>query len=322
MENLPHKNNACSGRFNDWLEVYLTSDCNGSCSWCVDRHGWHPQGSVGWKDLADVAISTGKPNVILLGGEPTLRADLRLLICRITKADRNVWMTTNGSRLYPVWTQTNLFALTGINVSIHHYEMKINDAITGIVLDIKSLRESVQWMVKRSISVRLNCNCIASAIDSRVQIYEYIRFAKHIGATSVRFAELKHDDDLFVDLAAILDHNYGLNDDPFKHGCCKDATIDGMPVNFRQMCGLQTSKRPRPENPVFTTSKRVLYHDGRLYNGWQTRKENAMSDDTLKTLLQKVAEGTVSAEDAAAEIEKVRPQKSEPTNDVTSFCQY
>lgn len=183
-------------------------------------------------------------------------------------------------------------------------------------------QDLLKWMVANGIAVRLNCNCIAGEIDSKATIREYLWLAKWLGATSVRFAELKHDDTLFVDLASIFDHGYGLNDDPFRQGCCQDATIDGMPVNFRQMCGLQTSKRPRPLNPVFTTSKRVLYHDGRLYNGWQMRKENAMSEDTLKDLLQKVAEGTMSVESAAKEIEKDRPQKSEPTTDNESFCQY
>lgn len=43
----------------------------------------------------------------------------------------------------------------------------------------------------------------------------YIKFAKSMGANSVRFAELKMDNNNFVDLAKIMDYQYGLNDDPF-----------------------------------------------------------------------------------------------------------
>jgi hypothetical protein len=124
----------------------------------------------------------------------------------------------------------------------------------------------------------------------------YIDWAKSIGADSVRFAELKIDEDNFVDLGALLNHQYGLNDDPFINGCHKESVIDGMPVNFRQMCGLQTTHRPAPINPK-QHAKEVLYYDGKIYAGWQSPMF-PLDEQALDEILQGVAEGKISKEEA------------------------
>ena len=76
-----------------------------------------------------------------------------------------------------------------------------------------------------------------------------------------------------MDLSKVLKGKYGLNENPFKFGCNQDAVIDDMPVNFKQMCGLQTPQRVLPENPVLH-KKEVLYYDGKIYEGWQLMKRN------------------------------------------------
>ena len=131
-------------------------------------------------------------------------------------------------------------------------------------------RGAINKAKELKIKIRLNCNTIKGYIDNESEINKYVEFAKNIGADSVRFAELKQDDKNFVDIAKILNYKYGLNDDPFSNGCIKDVIINNMSVNFRQMCGLQTTKRIAPENPE-QINKKVLYYDGNFYNGWQTK---------------------------------------------------
>ena len=152
---------------------------------------------------------------------------------------------------------------------------------------------------------------IVGSVDSEKRIRDYIQFAKDLGADEVRFAELKRDNDRFVDLAKTLGYKYGLNDDPFTLGCHKSAIIDGMPVNFRQMCGLQTPLRPRPVNPR-QEKKQVLYYDGKIYDGWQTKENHRMDKKEIESLMERVSTGQISPEEAAglikAELARIKPK--------------
>jgi molybdenum cofactor biosynthesis enzyme MoaA len=131
----PHPNNFCGGNFQDWLEVYLTNKCNGSCSWCVDKNGWSPKEKAPVAELAKAIIDAPQKKVILLGGEPTLYPDLKKLIQTISK-EKEVYLTTNGGKLSPNYVKENLVGLTGLNVSIHSYWAAENEAITGIYLHL------------------------------------------------------------------------------------------------------------------------------------------------------------------------------------------
>ena len=298
---LPFHRNACAGHYDDWLEVYLTQKCNATCKWCVDKHGWKPDRTATWQEIADVAIATNKKNIILLGGEPTLYPDLQVLIGYLATSDCRVWITTNGSRLSHVFVDQNLRNIHGVNISVHHYWLRANHKITSLNINQFAIRGAISSLTKQGATVRMNCNCIHGAIDSESEIAKYVAWAKEIGAGSVRFAELKHDDDNFVNLATLLDGKYGLSNDPFANGCSVNAEIDGMPVNFRLMCGFQTPLRPRPDNPVFAELNPVLYYNAKLYPGWQT-KENTMDNDKLTAILEALRQGVITADEAKEKI--------------------
>lgn len=299
---IPNPKNFCGGNFQDWLEVNLTDKCNGKCSWCIEKNGFHPQFRAEWWVIAEQALKSQKKNIILLGGEPTLRDGLMELIRILNAAGRKVWITTNGSKLNRDFAKYILSDITGINISIHDSDLNKNRDITGINLNEYDLRSANSYFNDNKISVRLNCNCIAGHVDSIDAIEKYIEFAKRINANKVRFAELKLDEENFVDLAKVLNYKYGLNDNPFVNGCNSDAVINDMPVNFRQMCGLQTSRREQPTNPE-QALKTVLYYDGEFYNGWQI-KENDVTDKELVKLLEKVAEGEITVAEAAITLSK------------------
>jgi hypothetical protein len=284
----PNCNNACSGtQFQDWLEVNLTPVCNASCEWCVEKRGWHPQEKASWETIVEAAIQSGKKNIILLGGEPTLHKNLFDIIEKLVAANLNVWITTNGSMLTRGFAE-KLRGIKGVNISCHHYDLGMNEMVTGVMLSHNSLIDVIQMLHKNGAIVRMNCNCIEGYIDSKDDIQKYIRWAKSIGADGIRFAELKFSNE-FIDLAKVFKYQYGLNDNPFVEGCWKDTVIDDMPVNFRQMCGIQTSKRPMPENPE-QVAKEVLYYDGKLYDGWQVPKEKNMRKAKNLDVSERLAE--------------------------------
>ena len=319
----PNKNNFCGGNFQDWLEVNLTDKCNGKCSWCIEKNGYHPTEHAEWRVIVEQALKSDKTNIILLGGEPTLCKDISKIICALNSACRKVWVTTNGGLLSPNYIINELNGITGINISIHDSDLEKNRKITGVF--INDLKGIIAALHEIGANVRLNCNCILGHVDNVKTIERYIAFAKSVGADKIRLAELKQDEERFIDLAKVLNYKYGLNDDPFTNGCHSDAIINGMSVNFRQMCGLQTPRRPEPKEPE-QYAKQVLYYDGEFYDGWQTtqytKKEKEMTDKELMKILQDVADGKITAEEAANKIRKGQKKQTTKSSTSSGGCQY
>lgn len=320
---IPNCNNFCSGAFPNWLEVNLIEQCNAHCSWCIERDGYHPTEKAEWWVIATKALKHGAQNIILLGGEPTLYKNIKPLISILKAAKRDVWLTTNGSLLTAEYVKCTIAEVTGINISIHHYNLEKNQGITGIAIDKINLMESIATLQSTRASIRMNCNCINGEIDSIDEIIKYIEFAKMLGANKVRFAELKQDDNKFVDLAKIMNYKYGLNDNPFTDGCNSDVVINEMPINFRQMCGLQTTRRLIPNDPK-QVLKEVLYYDGNIYNGWQTaKKEKIVTDKKLVELLEDVARGKKSVAEVSLEFGKeIGKVKEVVKSESGGGCQY
>jgi organic radical activating enzyme len=274
IESLPNKVNSCAGAYNDWLEVHLTNECNGNCVWCIDKEAFHPLETATTSTLVKKILETGKQNIILLGGEPTLYKDIMNLVKVLSIIDKSVYITTNGSKLINVIDYAD--SLTGLNISIHHYDLSLNKEITGINLDGEKLLCDLKNIIIKGVKVRLNCNLIENYIDNKEKIYKYIEFAKSLGCVAIRFAELRDCQELFVDLNKIFNNQFGLNDDPFLFGCCQNAIINDMPISFRQMCGLQTTCRRKPINPK-QYKKDVLYNNGEIYEGWQSADKSYTS---------------------------------------------
>jgi len=316
-----NEKNFCGGAFSDWMEVMLTEKCNGRCSWCVDKKGYHPKYHASAKCLVEKILAADKKNIILLGGEPTLYEELAYLIGAI-RQDRNVYVTTNGSRLTPRFAADVLTGLTGLNISIHDNNLAENHRITGIRLDERNLIAAIERI--QEANIRLNCNLIRGHIDSDDRIRDYVEFAKRLGAQSIRFAELKGDIEQFVDLTSIYGNRFGINNNPFGLGCQHDAELYGMAVNFRQMCGFQISCRPRPSNPESSGRKKVLYYDGRIYDGWQMEDERIeiMRTDHAKeiAILEAYKKSVLTADEALIKLGIAERKPSPETH--AGNCQY
>jgi len=325
----PCSANFCAGAFPDWLEVNLLKHCNAKCEWCIEKNGFHPEFNAPWHVIADKAISFGAENVILLGGEPTLYIKLPDIIARLNEAGRKVWLTTNGSKLTKCFAESKLHGVYGVNISVHHYCMQKNRVITGLDIKVSELAPAIDYLIDNGVKVRLNCNCISGMIDTEKEIERYIKFARLLGVNSVRFAELKHADESFVNIPEVMGFKYGLTNAPFTDGCSKNTVIDGVDINFRTMCGLQTDTRVKPINSV-QVQKHVLYYDGKIYDGWQTNKEEiTVNDAELLKLMDDVAKGKIPPAEAAVKIaregmgkKKVKIVKVKKPKPVSVGCHY
>lgn len=322
---IPNNKNFCGGNFRDWLEVNLIDKCNAKCTWCIERNGYHPKYHAPWHVIAQKAIDTGKKNIILLGGEPLLYKDLSKLIVMLANNNRDVWITTNGSLLDP-HDVSFLRGIKGVNISIHSNNLNENKKITGVMIN-KGIGSVINGLHEINASVRFNCNCIKGYIDTVGKIEKYILWAKSYCVDKIRFAEIKMDDELFVDIAKVLNYKYGLNDNPFVLGCNSDAVIHGVPVNFRQMCGLQTSMRVLPNEPI-QYPKEVLYYDGKIYAGWQTfnKMEADVTNKELVKILRSLEANEISSEEAFLEIvgtkEIIKEKKVVEYVNSSGGCQY
>lgn len=194
-------------------------------------------------------------------------------LIRGIREHKEVFVTTNGYFLTAIYAKNVLAGIKGLNVSIHHHDISRNCEITqGYPLSQNTLEDAIVECRRQGISVRFNCNIMRGQIDSEKKVHQYIQWARERGVDRIRFAELKGDKKAFVSLAKIFGGKHGLNENPFVLGCNQNTVIDGMPVNFRQMCGLQTQCRPRPANAKNVNEKVVLYYDGNYYDGWQSQR--------------------------------------------------
>ena len=232
MESIPHSTNFCGGNFQDWLEVNLTKNCQAKCAWCIDRNAYHPPTSAHWETIVKMALITGKQNIILLGGEPTLHPDLEKICSALHVNGRRVWITTNGALLTPEFVRNKLQHVYGVNISVHHYIMSENAKITHLKLNGTVLKESIAQMHRFGINVRMNCNLIKGFVDSYSGVIDYVRWAMEIGADRVRFAELKIDEENFVDARNCFPDHFNLPEDPYKDGCNKDGMCLEFPLMY------------------------------------------------------------------------------------------
>jgi len=314
---LPNKKNFCGGNFQDWLEVNLIEKCNAKCEWCVEKRGYHPIGHANWAEILYKILGTKKQNILLLGGEPTLYPYLENIIRNLWCNKRNVFMTTNGINLTHEFIKQNLVGLSGINISVHDYDLWENYKIFQCGPDCfdheARFRENITSLTFFNIKVRLNCNCIKGHIDSIEKIHNYICFAKEVGADSVRFSELITDDEnLFVDLAKLFRNKYGLNENPLSLGCHQETIIDGMPVTFKQMCGHLIPKFRKAGEYEFKFHKQILYYDGNIYNGWQVINKgwDVAYNDRVMKILKDVERGEITSEQALLQIKQIVPEES------------
>ena len=294
----PHKENRCAipADKTEWLEVYLTKKCNAKCEWCFDKNSYHPLDKCDYKQMAEKIITFQQPNIILTGGEPTLYKDLDKLIDILNTNNKNVYITTNGSKLNENFVD-KLMNIKGITISIHHFDLNRNYELTGIKLDENVLTLCIQKLKALNIDVRINCTVTKGYIQTLDDIYDFIEFGKKMGVNAMRFAEISYYDDLFVDLNKIFNNNYGLSDEPFTNGCYKTATINDMQVDFKLSCGALTQHRKLPEGATSVVYKNVIYYDGEAYKGWQT-SYNQFDEKTIDSILDNLLKSKISKEKA------------------------
>jgi cyclic pyranopterin phosphate synthase len=112
------------GRVHRDLRISVTDRCNFRCSYCMPAEGldWLPRTEVlSYEEITRVARICverfGFDGIRLTGGEPTLRADLPVLVEQLAALDVDLALTTNGTTLRRLAPALVDAGLSRINIS-------------------------------------------------------------------------------------------------------------------------------------------------------------------------------------------------------------
>jgi hypothetical protein len=116
------------------IEIYITNECNLTCSKCNRYNNYDFQGHYSWKDSQEAINAWAKritaPMITIIGGEPSLHPELQQWTEGVAAAwpDRNVMIQTNGLKPLvdlPWWNQaTSQYTNIGTGIAVHSQKMQ------------------------------------------------------------------------------------------------------------------------------------------------------------------------------------------------------
>jgi len=282
-----NKNNPCFGSYGKCLDIKITNACNAQCNFCIEKGGYCPQ-SIPVDKLVEKANSIEDyRNVLILGGEPFAYPHLTEFISGLKDKDA-IYITTNGSMFTEKVVRDIASYVTGVNVSVHHYDEDINSEIYQTKLNMNNTRHHIKLLRQLGVDVRVNCNFVKSGINTNEEALKMIDYAKWLGANSIRFAELQNAEDVFVAAEDIFDN---IHEDPFNDGCEQVLKeYSDIKVIVRTTCGFCNNLKNKPNLPknfkINREPTKVLYPNGKIMNGWLSK--NLVELESLKDKLSNV----------------------------------
>ena len=182
------------GRVADDLRVSVTDRCNFRCTYCMPADGltWLPKTELLTFEeltrLVSIFARLGVRSLKITGGEPTVRADLPVLVAmfRETAPDLDLSMTTNGlllARLAEPLARAGLDRVTVSLDSLHRHrfeEMTLRDALAEVIAGIEAAEAAGLTPVK--------INCVVIGGTNEEEITSFARWSRETGRT-VRFIE-------------------------------------------------------------------------------------------------------------------------------------
>ena len=181
-------------RVADDLRISVTDRCNFRCTYCMPAEGlqWLPREEILRYEeiarLAEVFVSLGVRSFKLTGGEPTVRADLPVLVSMLREVapDADISMTSNGVLLDRLARPLAEAGLDRVTVSCdsllrHRFaEMTRRDALEKVQAGIRAAMDAGLTPVK--------INCVVIAGQNEDEVVDFARYARDTGH-EVRFIE-------------------------------------------------------------------------------------------------------------------------------------
>lgn len=258
-------NNSCVDCKNNGINIKITNNCNCDCDFCIEKGGLetkieHVDTLIAATNLLDFE------SVLILGGEPLLYPHLEEYLKGIV--NKRIYITTNGTLLTDEMAEMLSKYVTGINISIHHYTEEVNREIFKYPkYSFDNIRSAIKVFNKNGVPVRINANLVKGVLDTKNKVTAMIYFARFIGASSIRFAEMQHCEELWVNSSKLFKK---LPKDPYVDGCEKVVyDEEGFKATVKMTCGFVNSLKERPNDPTREqTTRKVIYPNGEVLDGW------------------------------------------------------
>jgi GTP 3',8-cyclase len=181
------------GRVHRDLRISVTDRCNFRCTYCMPAEGldWMPRDDLlTYEELTRVARVCverfGFDGIRLTGGEPTVRANLPVLIEQLSSLGVDLSLTTNGTTLTNLASALVSAGLERINISLDSLQRERFEQITRRD-ELDKVLEGIDAAVRAGLApVKINCVVMRGVNDD--EIVDFARFGRERGVT-VRFIE-------------------------------------------------------------------------------------------------------------------------------------
>lgn len=183
-------------------------------------------------DYFNQPVSPGEDDVWRSnGGEPFLYPYLQEFVSSIDK--KEIFITTNGSCI----SNINVIGpyLTAMNISIHHWDEKINSKIIGTEVYFDKIKKNISILNKLNVKVRINCNLTKDGINNEKDAMKMIDTVYDLGANSIRFTELQNNPKSFISAKNVFPFSR-FNEDPYNEGCEHNFDKFLIPVTIKVIC--------------------------------------------------------------------------------------
>ncbi len=181
------------GRVHRDLRISVTDRCNFRCTYCMPAEGleWVPRHDLlTFEEIARVARIMveryGIDGIRLTGGEPTVRANLPVLVKMLSELGTDLALTTNGVSLPLLAAELHAAGLRRVNVSCDSLrperfaELTRRDGLTRVL-------EGIDAAVGAGFDpVKVNCVVMRGVNDD--EIADFVDFGRSRGV-EVRFIE-------------------------------------------------------------------------------------------------------------------------------------
>ncbi len=181
------------GRVHRDLRISVTDRCNFRCTYCMPAEGldWMAREDLlTYEELTRVARVCverfGFDGIRLTGGEPTVRANLPMLIEQLSALGVDLSLTTNGTTLTNLAPTLVASGLERINISLDSLQRDRFEQITRRD-ELDKVLEGIDAAVNAGLApVKINCVVMRGVNDD--EIVDFARFGRERGVT-VRFIE-------------------------------------------------------------------------------------------------------------------------------------
>src|SRR5581483_2564671 len=182
------------------LRISVTDRCNFRCTYCMPEEGmqWLPREEVltfeEIERVARVCVERfGFESIRLTGGEPTVRANLSVLVGKLSKLDVDLSMTTNGATLRLLAHDLRDAGLGRVNISCDSLRpdrflaMTRRDALDKVLDGIDAAIEA------GFAPVKVNCVLVRGVNDDEVVDFATFGREKGVGVRFIEFMPLDAD---------------------------------------------------------------------------------------------------------------------------------